>query len=370
MLIFVSLLNIAIFQGIILSLIILKSPFFKSKRNNFLAYTIFTLSLLLLNLVFEVIGAYNVVPILQILDNVEWVFIFPVFFFLFVENQINNPLKSCKKRIWLFIPFGYSVIINAIDAFFNSNSGAIIYEILSQIEFLLILIFLPFIITFTYTLIKYSNDEQEKKWITILWFLISIFQLTWLFSIIIALFFDYDTFYAMKILALFVSYIIHWTVYIGIFKFKLAKHKEVISKLLKQDTSTGYNQKSVVEKNVVNKEIFTEENQYYIKLEKLCKEQHIYRDNSLDRSKVAKKLNISVGYLSQIINTIRNENFSTYINTYRVEAVKKMVMNSKFDNYSLLAIAMEAGFTSKTTFNKSFKKITGITPNMYRQMNK
>ncbi|WP_271406815.1 helix-turn-helix domain-containing protein [Tenacibaculum soleae] len=370
MLIFVSLLNIAIFQGIILSLIILKSPFFKSKGNNFLAYTILTLSLLLLNLVFEVIGAYDIVPILQILDNVEWGFIFPVFFFLFAENQINNPLKKSKIRVWLFVPFWYSLIINGLETIFHSNLNRFIYDILSQIDFFLILIFLPFIITYTYTIIKSSKDKQEKKWMTILWFLISFFQLSWLLSIIITLLFDYDIFYIMKILALFVAFIIHWTAYIGIYKFKLAKDKEAIRKIVKQETPTPFSHISPEEKNLANKEIFTKENHYYKKLEKLCKEQHIYKDTSLDRVKVAEKLDISVGYLSQIINTIRNENFNTYINTYRVEAVKKMIVDSEFDNYSLLAISMEAGFTSKTTFNKSFKKITGITPNEYRVINK
>lgn len=370
MLIFVSLLNIAIFQGIILSLIILKSPFFKSKGNNFLAYTILTLSLLLLNLVFEVIGAYDIVPILQILDNVEWGFIFPVFFFLFAENQINNPLKKSKIRVWLFVPFWYSLIINVIGAIFDSNLGRIIYDILSQIEFLLILIFLPFIIIRTYTLVKFSNDEQDKRWIIVLWFLISVFQIIWLLSILIASFFDYNISYAMKILALFVSYIIHWTAYIGIYNFKLAKDKVAIRKILKVKASTPFIQTQIVKKNLVNQEIFNQENDYYTKLEKLCKEQHIYRDNSLDRIKVAEKLNISVGYLSQIINNISNENFNTYINTYRVEDVKKMIVDSEFDNYSLLAISMEAGFTSKTTFNKSFKKITGVTPNEYRKSNR
>ncbi|WP_452601463.1 helix-turn-helix domain-containing protein [Pontimicrobium sp. MEBiC06410] len=74
--------------------------------------------------------------------------------------------------------------------------------------------------------------------------------------------------------------------------------------------------------------------------------------------------------MSQLINTVTGENFSTYINRYRVEAVKRIILDPEFDNYSLLAIGLECGFSSKTTFHNSFKKMTGMTPNAYRKKHK
>jgi AraC-like DNA-binding protein len=67
---------------------------------------------------------------------------------------------------------------------------------------------------------------------------------------------------------------------------------------------------------------------------------------------------------------ITGDNFASFINNYRVEAVKKMILDSDFENYSLLAIGLESGFTSKTTFYDAFKKATGMTPNSFRNMNK
>ncbi|MFC5046178.1 hypothetical protein [Aquimarina hainanensis] len=60
--IFITLLNIAVFQGIVLGMIIFKSPLFKSSANSYLAYAIFALSVLLLNLVFELTYIYDTIP--------------------------------------------------------------------------------------------------------------------------------------------------------------------------------------------------------------------------------------------------------------------------------------------------------------------
>jgi len=114
------------------------------------------------------------------------------------------------------------------------------------------------------------------------------------------------------------------------------------------------------------KESITADNLYFQKLELLCKEQHIYTDSTLNREKVAEKLGISAGYVSQIVNTITGDNFAHYINQYRVEAVKEMILNSDYENYNLLAMGLESGFTSKATFYKAFKKVTGQTPNEYK----
>ena len=79
-----------------------------------MALAIFTLSLLLLNLVFEIEEAYSTMPFLRFVDTIEWAFVFPVFIFLFVVNQVNHPVRNSKKLLWLFVPFGYSATINCI----------------------------------------------------------------------------------------------------------------------------------------------------------------------------------------------------------------------------------------------------------------
>jgi len=102
----------------------------------------------------------------------------------------------------------------------------------------------------------------------------------------------------------------------------------------------------------------------------LIHEEHIYRDPNLSQDAVAEKLGISAGYLSQIINTVAQKNFKAYINGFRVEETKRMMLDTEFDKYSLLSIGLESGFNSKTTFYNSFKKETGYTPSEFKKKHK
>lgn len=377
--IYTTLLNIAIFQGIVLGVIILKSPLFKDSANKFLAFAIFTLSVLLLNLVFEITEAYNTIPFLRFIDSIEWAFIFPVFIFLFVINKTNHPKKNSKKILWLFLPFWYSASFSLVD-YLNIDIGlsnaqnleSTIVELLNQIELFLAVTFIPTILIYTYRLVKFSKNEQEKQWLIILWTIVSTFMFSWVIAILIALFSGYEISYIMKIIALFTTFLIHWTAYFGIYKFKLAKNKPAIYTLLNNGLLTPYKSIST-ENNTVKedkKEVLTLDNHHFKKLETLCKNNKIYTDSTLNRERIAEELGISAGYVSQLVNTITGENFTNYINKYRVNAVKKMILDSEFKNYSLLAIGLESGFTSKTTFYKSFKKVTGMTPNEYRNSQK
>ena len=95
-------------------------------------------------------------------------------------------------------------------------------------------------------------------------------------------------------------------------------------------------------------------------------EEKLYRNPDLNRDVVAEKLNMSVGYLSQLITASTDSNFTSLINNYRVADVKRMLLNTDFDKYSIVAIGLEAGFKSKSSFYSVFKKKTGYTPNEFK----
>jgi len=91
-----------------------------------------------------------------------------------------------------------------------------------------------------------------------------------------------------------------------------------------------------------------------------------YHDPELSLTLLASQINISRNQLSELINTGTGGNFYDFVNKYRVDAVKEMMANPKFKDYTILAIAFEAGFPSKSTFNSIFKKFTGLTPSEYK----
>jgi AraC-like DNA-binding protein len=72
-------------------------------------------------------------------------------------------------------------------------------------------------------------------------------------------------------------------------------------------------------------------------------------------------------YLTQVLNETHGKNFFTFINEYRVNEVIERFKDHKNDNFTILAIAFDSGFNSKTTFNSIFKSLTGMTPSEYRE---
>jgi AraC-like DNA-binding protein len=95
----------------------------------------------------------------------------------------------------------------------------------------------------------------------------------------------------------------------------------------------------------------------------------IYRDPILSLNVLAERLSVPSHQLSWIINNKVGKTFSNLINHYRIEEVKKRLTDSQDQNRSILEIAYSAGFNTKSSFNKTFKTLTGKTPRYYRSRN-
>ncbi len=93
--------------------------------------------------------------------------------------------------------------------------------------------------------------------------------------------------------------------------------------------------------------------------------EHLYRIPTLSLQELAEKLNVGQTKLSHVINQCYQCNFYEFINRYRLEDFVAKVEQNAHKKHTLLAIAYEVGFNSKTTFNKSFKQLFNITPSQY-----
>lgn len=94
-----------------------------------------------------------------------------------------------------------------------------------------------------------------------------------------------------------------------------------------------------------------------------------FLDPELSLFKLASQLDISSHLLSYIINKGCDENFYQFINRYRIEEAKKMIQDPNMQHLSLIGIAFEVGFNSKTVFNTTFKKRTNQTPSEFKKAN-
>jgi AraC-like DNA-binding protein len=105
------------------------------------------------------------------------------------------------------------------------------------------------------------------------------------------------------------------------------------------------------------------------KLQELINLDKVYLENDLSLPKLAKSMNASCNETSFVINELYRDNFYNFINKYRVEEAKTVLLSEKYNQLNILGIAYESGFNSKTTFNTTFKKHTGFSPTEFVKTN-
>ena len=104
---------------------------------------------------------------------------------------------------------------------------------------------------------------------------------------------------------------------------------------------------------------------YKVKLNKLMTENRIYMESSLSLRSLSIKMELNTNQLSWLINEVMGKNFNEYVNSFRIAEFKKKVLAPKYNSYSLLGVALDCGFNSKSVFNDFFKRSEGVTPSVW-----
>ncbi len=103
------------------------------------------------------------------------------------------------------------------------------------------------------------------------------------------------------------------------------------------------------------------------KLKLVFESDKLFLDDSLTLHKLASALQTSDKKLSFYLNHHLNTNFYDFVNGYRIDEFKSILQDKTKENLSLLGIAFECGFKSKSSFNRVFKKVTGLSPSQYKE---
>ena len=144
--------------------------------------------------------------------------------------------------------------------------------------------------------------------------------------------------------------------------FKLNKQeKEEIDVIITESSNLEVNQKKLISEEYLQ--------EIKSSLIQIMENKKPFLDPELSLFKLASQLDISSHTLSYIINKGCNENFYQFINRYRIEEAKKMIQDPNMKHLSLIGIAFEVGFNSKTVFNTTFKKMTNQTPSEFKKSN-
>ncbi len=366
-------LDILILLGLALSFFLVALIFIsKSFRKDVHYY--FATAIIAINFFLIITQFESLVPSNGILELLSWEFLFPYAFMMFSLKAIRHPLNSSRK-IWLLsIPFILFSSFQFIDFIFDFDvydwlAGHNENKLVSIIEVkaVFFLFYSITLIGFSYIKIKSTNTlySEEKKWLELNSLFLFLFLLIWMFSEVVNIIYDFPVWeYLLVILAIFLIII----TFFGVHHLNVSEQRKQISKLvvtnsIQNNTETIAKLKS---ENLTTSSS-TKINKKIELLISLMEKENYYLESNLTRTLIAKRLDISEGYLSELLKTNLNTNFNDFINKYRVNHTIKMFHNEKFDIFTIEAIGFEAGFKSKSVFYSSFKKIKKKSPGIYRK---
>ena len=283
-------------------------------------------------------------------------------FYFYVKNQFKSKNQNLihKNEWYLFAPailygllrlywFGIAVIENSFritQVVVDSNFFRIHEFVYLLFTIAIIVKLLRFINSNSQVESSQNKKAKKNKWLkkfTHVYLILLCFNLI-IYTVDLVLHNGIESnFYLYPTLIVNVGFI-YWIGYIGFTKPNL-----IINEI-----------KSKPKPN--NKNPFIEENlQYQIKV---CE---VFKNPTLTLFELSKKLQLSSKELSNHINERHQMNFSEYLNYHRVHKVKELLVSPKAKKYTLVTLASEVGFSSKSSFNAEFKKILGTTPSKYRK---
>lgn len=151
---------------------------------------------------------------------------------------------------------------------------------------------------------------------------------------------------------------------VGALSFSFVLYLLVLLWLFKRNKNTLFFEEKV---KYENKKISKEKVTSIIEGLAVIKDKELYQNPDLKLSDIAKKLNIPSHQLSQFLNDNLGKSFSLFINEFRIEKAKQLLISG--NTYTIETIGYDSGFNSKSTFFTTFKKITGRTPANYKKEN-
>jgi len=299
------------------------------------------------------------------------------FLYLYVSSLTFDHNRFKTKNFIHFVPFLAFILYLFIASLFPVYSAGIRVDHVSENVAEPPLLFLFFLVITAlsgpvyfilaqkqFKKMKESNLNFSSKDIEVDWFgkLIPIFGIIWTALIVIAVihhvFHLFSIDFCINGLMLSLSAFI---ILIGYFGLK------------QEGVFINYNNEVLIDPTLDNRTTSfkpqlkdAELNKCYNLIDSYFIKERPYLEPDLTLPKLAENLNVPHHHLSQVINEIYGQNFFDFINKYRVEEVKAKIVDPKFQKYSILGIALESGFNSKSAFNRVFKKFTGTTPSEYR----
>ena len=102
-----------------------------------------------------------------------------------------------------------------------------------------------------------------------------------------------------------------------------------------------------------------------VSISKKIRKEKLYLKSDFSLNELAKLLETNRRYVSQVINEKFGQNFSSFINEFRIKEAMRLMSNHDYDKYTIESISRKVGFNSISAFNGSFKRVAGVTPSTF-----
>lgn len=138
-----------------------------------------------------------------------------------------------------------------------------------------------------------------------------------------------------------------------------------------EKATTPYNIREKQEKNAAYRSLIRAElaDELYDKILNIIIIEKRYRDKNFSAKSLSEELNTNTRYISAVINSRFNTNFSCLINEYRIKEALHKMKDKRYADMTIEEIGNEVGFANRQSFYASFYRIMGETPNSYRKRN-
>lgn len=321
-----------------------------------------------------------------------WVFPIPLlhwpFLYLYVST-LTSKKESGPKLVWLhFIPFILSIVLFSRFLFLPASSKISVYEIGGKGYGTELIINLAAIIlsALIYTTLSIIKLLKYKKLIKNEFSYLEKINLNWLSYLIAGMTIIFFAVIFVGNDKVIYSFVVGFVFFIGYFGIKqvgiftenipgsitkgninpLESQFNYVSKSNNEETPLP---EAEIEVKGIKylKSTLNEDNalKIYNELTNKMLTERLYLNAELRLDDLAGVLNVLPNHLSQVINSIENKNFYDYINQFRIDEFIKLISIPGYQKFTLLSLAFECGFNSKTSFNRNFKKVTGLTPSEY-----
>jgi len=350
-----------IVQGVYMAFLLSRNKK-RNPANNYLAVLLITLSVSIAHSVFVIPAIQNSVnsffpvrePFLMLVIPLIWLYV----------KKMDQPLFRFRAKLCLhFLPFIVFMAVN-IPVFFQ-GPGSVMAQFLDTYSRLfngtIWAVLLVQYSSYLFRIVKITHNyrfkaEQEfsdMEQLDISWLNFFLYSFILVFVILFVMFagalHHFDTAWMSRLVCLVFSIAIFVLGYKGLIQKSIFSNTEDLKQV----------QSAQLKSKTAGRELSSFVLRY-------MEEQKPYREPELTLTSLAKQVKISRNQLSELINNDIGSNFYDFVNKYRVDEVKLLMNDPKCKDFTILAIAYDAGFPSKSTFNSVFKKFTGLTPSAYR----